>query len=87
MLSSTRSGDLGIEVKCQSSQAIAGSSRNGPQSSLAGGRLWGRALIGRSGGEIPHRPVKLRTCSRRRKLETGLGGKPLTRRGNNPDYG
>lgn len=87
VLGSIRSRDFGIEVKCQSSLVIAGSSRNSPQASLTRDRLWGRALIGYLGDESLHYPVKLRTYSRLRRLEKGLGGKPPIRKGKNPAYG
>lgn len=87
VLSSIRSRDPGIGVKCQSSLVIAGSSRNSPQASPAGDRLWGRALTGYSGDESLHYPVKLRTYIRRRWSEKGLGGKLLIRKGKNPARG
>ena len=47
--------------------------------------MWGRALTEKPGEEILHFSVKLRTYIRRRKLETGAGGKLQSRKGNNPD--
>lgn len=43
--------------------------------------------IGGYGIERFRPPVKLRRCYRRRRSESGLGGKLLVREGMNPDWG
>jgi hypothetical protein len=54
---------------------------------LIGGSRRSRALIGESGEEILRSPVKLQNRRRLRRLESGLGGKLLVRKGDNPDRG
>lgn len=87
MLSSTRSSDLRLGVKVQSNQAIADSSRDIPQDDLAGDWYSGRALIRKLREEILNFLVKLQTGYRRRRLESGCGGKLRIRKGNNPTLG
>lgn len=58
-----------------------------PQHDLTGGRLRGRALIEEAGGETLRSSVKLQIRNRRRRLESGLGGKLLVRKGDNPARG
>ena len=43
--------------------------------------------IEESGGETPRSSVKLQNRCRRRKSESGLGGKLPVRKGDNPDRG
>ena len=57
------------------------------QHDLTGDRQWSRALIEGAVGEIPHPSVKLQNRRRRRCRESGLGGKLVLRKGNNPDRG
>jgi hypothetical protein len=61
-----RSDELGIGAKDQSRLEIAGSPRDYSQVDLWWDGLWGRALIGRLGEEIPRRLVKLQMCNHRR---------------------
>ncbi len=71
------SGDSAIGVIGQSSRAIAGSLRNVPQDSVAGGSLRGRAPTGKPGGEIPHFPIELRILRLRRRRQWGFSGVSL----------
>ena len=48
---------------------------------------WVELLIGVVGAYGLATPVKLRTASRRRREESGTGGKLPFREGNNPDPG
>ena len=74
--------DLGIGVKNQSRLALASSNRSVSQGVLCGDSVSGRALIGRRGEEIPHRPFKLRTDIHRRSKDTGsCGVRLMTERG------
>lgn len=68
------SGDLRIGVIVQSNSAIAGSPRNAPQGSLAGGKWWGRALIIGRGLERAHLIVKPRIYHYLRRRESGSTG-------------
>ena len=84
MLSSICSSDLRVGVKVQSNWAIADSFRDIPQDGLAGDGWRGRALIRGLREEILNSLVKLRICHRRRRLESGHGGKLRVQKGNNP---
>ena len=57
------------------------------QHDLTGGRRRSRALIGDPGRETARSLVKLQNRRRRRRSESGLGGKLPVRKGNNPARG
>ena len=85
--SAKHSLDLRLVVKGQSRSVTAGSYRNSSKARLIGDSWQGRALIECLGWETTRHSVKLQTCLRRRRLDCGAWGKPVSRERNNSDFG